>query len=189
MAKETTVFVKRPKLEAYAVNWRTNMVPVHNNLSPLVLPTVFDVNATKTFTIVLRPDVWVADTIYYANSSLVVPSVFNGFFYLATNGGTSDATEPTWPCTKDETVNDGCVIWQAQPYEFYLGPDVDIQSVTWSADNPEIIVTDEPVQPNKASARVSNVPDGIARFALTAHFVLNNGEEDDRTIVVPVGEL
>jgi hypothetical protein len=42
-------------------------------------------------------------------------SVFTGYTYICTTGGTSHATtEPTWPTTIGGTVNDNGVIWTCQ---------------------------------------------------------------------------
>jgi hypothetical protein len=53
---------------------------------------------------------WVTATAY-AEGDYVVPTVSNGHFYKATVGGTSDATEPTWP-TDGSTVVDSGVTWK-----------------------------------------------------------------------------
>lgn len=42
---------------------------------------------------------------------LAVPTVENGRYYEVTTGGTTAATEPTWPTTVGATVVDGTVTW------------------------------------------------------------------------------
>ena len=43
----------------------------------------------------------------------VKPTTQNGFYYRATVGGATGATEPTWPTTLDATVVDGTATWLA----------------------------------------------------------------------------
>jgi prepilin-type N-terminal cleavage/methylation domain-containing protein len=40
---------------------------------------------------------WRSGATYYANTSYVIPTNFNGFYYQCTVGGTSGTSEPTWP--------------------------------------------------------------------------------------------
>ena len=47
-----------------------------------------------------------------ADTSHVVPTIDNGFLYVATRTGTSGATEPVFPDTVGASVRDGTVVWQ-----------------------------------------------------------------------------
>ncbi len=62
-------------------------------------------------------DIWEAATVY-AEDDYVRPvslSTFTGLVYKCTTAGTSDSsTEPTWPTTAEDTVNDNGVIWECQ---------------------------------------------------------------------------
>lgn len=40
-----------------------------------------------------------------------VPTVANGYYYIATTAGTTGTVEPTWPTTINATVTDGSVVW------------------------------------------------------------------------------
>lgn len=46
------------------------------------------------------------------------PTVFNGYTYQATVGGTTGAAEPTWPTTIGATVQDGTVTWKCTAYAY-----------------------------------------------------------------------
>ena len=54
---------------------------------------------------------WAAST-SYAEGDIVVPTSRNGRRYRATNSGTSDSGEPTWPTTAGGTVVDNGVTWE-----------------------------------------------------------------------------
>ena len=55
---------------------------------------------------------WAAGRAYGLNV-IVVPTTANGFNYRATTAGTSHATtEPTWPTTIGDTVNDNGIVWE-----------------------------------------------------------------------------
>jgi hypothetical protein len=61
----------------------------------------------------MKGTAWQADTAY-SLGDVVVPTagLENGFRYECTTAGTSHATtEPTWPTTEGETVDDGTVTW------------------------------------------------------------------------------
>ena len=58
----------------------------------------------------------------YAADDRVVPTVGNGFYYQAIDGGVSAGTEPTWPIYLGETVVDGGITWEAKGYTNTAGP-------------------------------------------------------------------
>jgi len=55
---------------------------------------------------------WFPGTVYPANT-IITPAVRTGFLYLTTGGGTSGTTEPSWPTTLSNTVNDNGITWTA----------------------------------------------------------------------------
>jgi phage tail sheath gpL-like len=56
------------------------------------------------------PATWVLTTSYPVGA-MTQPTTANGYFYKATTGGTSGASQPTWPTTVGGTVTDGSVTW------------------------------------------------------------------------------
>lgn len=83
-------------------------------------PSVDQVTLTPTDIL----DDWTATTAYITGYS-VEPTVDNTYRYVATTGGTSGASEPTWPTTIGSTVVDGSVTWTCtakshQPTEIKL---------------------------------------------------------------------
>ena len=64
-----------------------------------------------TYFQVVRPDLWLADTIYVAGD-LVHPPVSNGFIYECTVGGTSGSVVPGWGTSQDQTFSDNTVTWK-----------------------------------------------------------------------------
>jgi len=68
---------------------------------------------------VVNIPVWQANTAYAL--AVVKPTSPNGFYYIATNAGTSGATEPTWPTSSGLTVVDGTITWVAQQVSLSTG--------------------------------------------------------------------
>jgi hypothetical protein len=56
---------------------------------------------------------WAATTVYAAGVWVKAVATPDNLIYLCTTGGTSDATEPTWPTAEGGTVTDGTVVWTA----------------------------------------------------------------------------
>jgi len=61
-------------------------------------------------------DIWVVGTAYvvgdYARPTTLAK--FTGYVYKCTTAGTSDSSEPTWPATIGDAVNDGTAVWTCQ---------------------------------------------------------------------------
>jgi hypothetical protein len=63
-----------------------------------------------------------APKVAYSAQSAIIPTAanVNGFYFVATAGGTSGATEPTWPSTIGNTVSDGTVTWTCAGSTLYF---------------------------------------------------------------------
>lgn len=66
-------------------------------------------------------DTWVKETAY-EEDDIVKPTTFNGYVYKCTVAGTSDATEPTWPTTLNDTVVDGTATWTCYDTDYRTYP-------------------------------------------------------------------
>ena len=71
----------------------------------------------------LFPPQWQASTVFPAQYT-VVPNANNtngnGLIYRTIAGGTSSATQPTWPTTVGSTVTDGTVTWICTPGPWFI---------------------------------------------------------------------
>lgn len=72
---------------------------------------------------------WASDTAYVVGD-IIRPSTGNGHLYRCIVGGTSGSSEPTWPTTKGQTVNDGSVTWAEVGRSAVV---FDAADVTWSS--------------------------------------------------------
>jgi hypothetical protein len=59
-------------------------------------------------------DFWKPSQAYDAGS-LVAPIAYDGFVFRAASNGATGTTEPSWPATLGATVNDGEILWRAEP--------------------------------------------------------------------------
>jgi len=89
------------------------------------VPRAVKISETYAYTIasIRTASAWVASTAYSAGDE-VEPTTANGFVYVCTTAGTSDASEPTWPTTVGDTVTDGTVVWTCHGRWFGISGDV-----------------------------------------------------------------
>lgn len=66
-----------------------------------------------------RAQRWTATTLLSIGAKAIMPTVRNGHVYRVIGGGTSGATEPTWPTGSEDPVVDGTVTLME------AGPDFD----------------------------------------------------------------
>lgn len=74
---------------------------------------------------------WAASTAYTAGD-LVRPTTGNGHLYVCTVGGTSAASEPTWPTTRGGNVTDGGVTWDEVGAGYVS---IDSDQVQWTSSS------------------------------------------------------
>jgi len=74
---------------------------------------------------------WTASTAFSVGDA-VIPTTPNDYFYECTDAGTSGDTEPTWPTTVGDTVNDGSVTWTCRKVvDFSLATSAVISAKRW----------------------------------------------------------
>jgi len=120
------------------------MLYLSSTKGPYKMQGYHDPDSITTLDIVFRPATWQANTVYtYINDneySVVLPTVYKGYYYRCINGGKSGATEPTWALVKDGETEDfesGAtegLKWAAVPYNL-MPPARDVSSIAYSATN------------------------------------------------------
>jgi hypothetical protein len=150
---------------------------------------VHDANSKRFIGILYRPNTWQENTVYYLRSTddydVIIPTVFNGFYYKVVSPGKSGATEPTWGTKAGGKTTSGTAIFEAVPYN--LMPESEtITSSTWTASD-SVTLSNTLSTTTYAAVRIDAVPDGVESFTVTNHTVRSNGEEHDVTIQFKVG--
>ena len=149
-----------------------------------------DPDSARPYTVLLRPDVWRPNAQYYDGESIIVPTQFRGYHYVATTTGISGDMEPDFSCGSGNTVQDGCVTWQASSYGFFLRPDEMIASAVWSSDTPGVTISGIVTPSNKSSAMISTIPPDAGEVRITVHLeIAGGGKKEDRSFIIPVAEL
>jgi hypothetical protein len=140
----------------------------------------------RTMQILFRPDVWVANTVYYRfdsdNANVVLPSVFNGLYYEVENPGKSTSTEPTWATVAgDITTQAGTgLTFQAKNYNL-LPPSESITGVTYAGTN-GVIVTNTAFTGTGCQFTIPLLPQAAidaGEFTLTIIGTKNTGDTTD----------
>lgn len=85
-------------------------VPIDENVGN----TVGDLGAGGFDGTILNGPTWTLETVYSVGDFVTPTSPAGQLAFEATTGGVSGTTEPTWPTTVGETVNDGSVVWTAR---------------------------------------------------------------------------
>lgn len=166
------------------------MIYSANSVGPFRVPGYFDINATRSFSLVYRPTTWAADTIYYRKSDedydIVIPNTFNGFYYAVRNPGVSGATEPTWGTQEWYTTTEASgLTWQAKNYNF-LPPTQTIVASTWTTNTTGVSVDPGTFTSSATSTVISTVPAGTTSFTITNSITTSTGEVTDTTLLFVV---
>jgi hypothetical protein len=157
---------------------------------PFKVAGYHDKDSKRLFGLKFKPPIWAADTVYYVWDTdyfdIVIPTVFKGLYFKVTNPGLSGATEPVWPTLVGDTVNDNGIIWEAVAYNLMPITET-ISDSTWTASN-SVTISQQNFTASTTQVRIDSVPAGVDSFTLTNHYVKNNGEEDDVTLLFKVAE-
>jgi len=157
---------------------------------PYKIAGYHDKDSIRPVGIIYRPEVWAQNTVYYARSAddydIVLPTVFKGLYFKATNPGKSGTTEPTWPTTVGETVTLDGIVWEAVAYNL-LPPTESITSSSWVASD-SVTLTAPSFTANSTQTVISAVPAGVSMFTITNHTVRSNGAAEDVTLQFKVAE-
>lgn len=169
---------------------------------PFKVSGYHDPDTIRTITVIFRPDTWGVGTVYQFigsdNYSIVLPTVYTGYYHKAINTGKSNATtEPTWAVRAGEQTEDfeagktDGLVWEAVSYNL-LPIGIDVSSVTYAATNGVTVsgtsnTTTQcqftiDVIGSTAAART------IKKFSITVHVTLSDGDTIDATFEFKVAE-
>jgi hypothetical protein len=166
------------------------MIYPANAKGPFRVMGYHDKDSKRLIGLIYRPDIWVANTVYYAHSeddyAVIIPTVFKGLYFKANNPGKSGTTEPTWPTDVGNTVTDNGVIWEAVRYNL-LPPTVDILTSTFVASD-GVTLANPISTPSTTQVTITAVPASVTSFTITNHTIRNSGEEEDVTLMFKVAE-
>lgn len=164
------------------------MIVYPTNGRVLRIDAPHDKDSKKKYGFVYKPPVWEANKAYRSDKDVVLPAVFNGFYYPVSSNGISGPTEPALPTVTGDKVQDGTAEFEAAEYTLFLGETETITASTWAVTG-LVPLTLETFDANGTTqVMVGNVPDGIKSFTLTNHVTKSNGEEADHSILVKVIE-
>lgn len=161
---------------------------------PKDIDAIHDPDSSVSYSFIFRPSIWVTNTVYQ-DGEIIIPTVFSGFAFLCTSGGTSGATEPTWPNSKNLTVTDNTITWKAILYDYYIAPGENITALVPALTTGVTLGTGvyvETFSEGTAVIWIVAVTDAtLTEFELTARITTSNipPRIDDRTIRVQIKEL
>lgn len=166
------------------------MITYHTGDGAVDWPVLHDPDEYTFYGLYYDAPVWQADSVVYANRTIVKPTVDNGHYYYPTTGGRTGHVEPTW--TPDETEDGTFVVWKARPFDLQLFPGDDIDTSTWSCDVVGVTLDNAGYSNGIVKIRVTAVPAGTKKFTLTNRLAITraNGDQErrDRSIVITVGD-
>jgi hypothetical protein len=158
--------------------------------SPPRVPGTIDPDSTRIIGLIYRPATWVTATVYYARGAddydIVIPTVFKGMYFKATNPGKSGATEPVWPTTIGGTVTDGGIVWEAVAYNLMV-PSETITASTWSATD-GVVMSGSSFTGSTTQAMIASIPANISSFSVTNHTTKSTTETNDTTLIFQVAQ-
>jgi hypothetical protein len=171
------------------------LVIANNSQEINTYPVAHDPQEEKYYLFTWKPYTWQTNKLYYVDD-IVIPEVFNGFYYLCTDPGLSGEVSPDFPTLKRTTVKDNNIIWKTFPYDFHLREGDVITSSNFKAYNidntlnNDITISNDENDGYRTYCKVSTVPVNIDKFILTneVDILLSNNtvERYNRSILVNV---
>ena len=117
-----------------------------------------DADNKELYSLIYRPDTWATGLEIIANQVIVIPSIPNGCMYIASQGGVTGATEPSWTTVKGDVILDGVVKWKSTPYSLTLNTGDIIQSYTLILDAGVTVDNSSLIEGRIVKFRVTAVP-------------------------------
>lgn len=93
------------------------LIQLKRLVQPDVTPALTDTELNAILDGVQRASFWILSTAFIFGA-VVMPATKNGHRYTCSQGGTTAATEPTWPARDGATITDGTVIWREAGADF-----------------------------------------------------------------------
>lgn len=158
---------------------------------PLKMPGVIPPTDKRIIgPITYYPDTWEAGTVYYLRAvddyDIVLPSYFEGFYFMVVNPGRSHPTkEPNWPTKAGQTVQDGSIVWQAVPYNL-LPVGVTLTDSIWIPSDGVVIAFPSLVQ-GRTQALIDTIPTGVTTFTVANQVSPSSGAKITSTFQYTVG--
>jgi len=157
------------------------------------VPGRHDPDSVRVMSLILRPDTWIANTVYRkpddSNADIVVPTVYTGVYQKVKNPGKSGSTEPSWKTVEGQETVDGTITWVCVNDNLML-PSESIASITITATH-GISITTYSHADNKLSYTIPAITaeaKAAGWFEITTRIVRDNGKSDDKTAHFKVGE-
>lgn len=174
------------------------LVIANNSQEINTYPVAHDPQEEKYYLFTWTPYTWQTNKLYYVDD-IVIPEVFNGFYYLCTDPGLSGEVQPEFPVFKRTIIKDNNVIWKTFPYDFQLRAGDLITSSNFKAYNidntlnNDITIINDEHDGYRAYCKVTTVPTNINEFILTNEVIITLGnsttEKYNRSIIVNVTPL
>ena len=135
-----------------------------------------------------KAELWAANKAYRKDKHIILPSIFNGYYYLIDSNGISGNTEPDWPTITKATVEGGTVSYKAVEYNLFLGEGETLTASTWVATESVPVTNDSFDVSGETSAMFGPIPGAVTEFTITNSVVKSTGEKDDRSMIITVSE-
>lgn len=157
----------------------------------LPIELLHDPNDIQIYTLLYRPETWLANKEVIENDIIVVPSVPNGCMYSVSQGGITGSIEPVWLTAKNSTIVSGTAKFKAIPYNLLLRTGDIIQSYVFILPDSVVIDNDSLINDSIVQFRVTSTPStGKVNLVLRVDVLLATGlvTRYDTTITLIIQE-